>query len=96
MPTFDDISPPHAARTKSGEWVIYIPHGNNEKAISVKCDVANSSDRKLAAQWFDPRSGQRRDATVTASADNDGMWKLPPMPSDDDWVLTLSVGQVAQ
>lgn len=43
------------------------------------------------ARWFDPRTGESTvlDERVEAP---DGSWQVPPKPSTEDWVLTLTKG----
>ncbi len=73
-----------ACRAPDGRYaLIYFPSG---KPATIRTFVLKGP--KLAAQWFDPRTGERRDGPSVEIAP----WKtteFKPPVADQDWVLVL-------
>lgn len=84
QPTAKDLTPPHAARLGESTWIVYVPHGNAFRNITLPAgQIADGS-----AQWFDPRIG----VFVTPAIElrwGDGALPPRPDPSDKDWVCVL-------
>jgi len=88
LPTKADLTPPHAAGSEDGIWVIYVPRGNETRAIALSAGTA----KPATARWFDPRRGE---FTGPATAWNPAIGTLPPRPAPaaEDWVLLLESPQ---
>jgi hypothetical protein len=88
MPTEDDITPPHCAAERSKAYVIYIPQGNRDKAIS----VTHLEGKAYKARWYDPRNGIYSDINdgKPVNTDQKDEWTLPSVPDDEDWVVILT------
>ena len=48
----------------------------------------------VEAQWYDPRTGESRDA-VNPVREADGYWSLPTKPDEQDWVLVIRTPETA-
>lgn len=65
----------------AGPWLVYVLEGG-----LVALDLPESAGRQ-AAVWFDPRTGEKREARATAETDPSQV--VFEAPSPDDWVLYL-------
>lgn len=77
-----DLTPPQAAASDGGTWVIYVPRGNAARELTLK--EIRGQDR--SARWFNPRTGDFHDGSFAVKAA-----ALPPrpVPADEDWVLVM-------
>ncbi len=85
-PTSEDLSPPQAAVLGDQTWILYLPRGNEGKAVEVP--VADDTS-KWSARWIDPRSGAEFAAARVEQVN--GYLALPerPLPSEEDWVCLV-------
>ncbi len=83
LPTKTDLTPPQAAATASGTWVVYVPRGNAGRALA----LAGAGAAGRSARWFDPRRGEFVGHPVAL-----GGVTLPsaPIPAEEDWVLLIA------
>jgi hypothetical protein len=84
-PSRNDFSPPHLAAEYGKTYVVYVPSGNSRKTIS----ITNLNSKPYQAKWFNPRNGQY--TPVKNEPNEVNQWTLPALPSNNDWVLLLTV-----
>lgn len=76
----------YCARTREKDFfLVYFEKGCPQSRIR-----GALPERKYAARWFDPRTGEWSPAGPgTLSADPNGVIPLPNLPREDDWGLSL-------
>jgi hypothetical protein len=65
-------------------YAIYLPHGG---VSSIKLEPG-----RYEAKWFNPRDGLYANVGIAEGSE----WNSPPAPDQEDWILLLTRGQVAQ
>lgn len=70
---------------KPGEvYVFYLKHGGNIQGIDLRTAAGT-----FKAQWFNPRTGEFADKTVSREGYNRVELPAPPYETDRDWVVLL-------
>jgi hypothetical protein len=76
---FHELRPlePFTLAAEPEHYVFYLPRGGKRRI-----DLSSARNRRLAARWFDPRTGEWKQAPVVTAAVNE-----VAAPTGEDWVL---------
>jgi hypothetical protein len=79
----DPTRRPAGAVAQGAAWVVYA-HGAAGRPV-----LSGVEPLEWRAAWLDPRTGEEH-AIGSARPDASALWRAPPAPSAEDWVLVLT------
>ena len=82
MQPFGGVSGDAVALAEAGQaYVVYLPRGGE-----TKLELPKDGTQSLTARWFNPRSGEFRNATTTSAVQTPQVYSAP---DTNDWALIL-------